>query len=226
MRMTLQVSIGYDSKARHDYTVLEHSIRSRSSVGVDVRKVPEHHTILSRPREITQTTAFSHTRFLTPYMWDFKGVSLFIDPDMLCLCDIKELFDLYDPQYAIQVVKHDYIPQYNTKFVGVLPQAQYAYLRKNWASLIIFNNEKCKEIYTRDIVDNTAGIMLHQFSNIDDSLIGSLPKEYNYIVGETNQAPTAKIVHFSNGMPYVPLFSNCEYAQEWFNEFNIAISNR
>lgn len=224
--MTIQISIGYDSKAGHDYSVLEHSIRRRCSVGVDVRRVPEHDTVLKRPWEITQTTPFSFTRFLTPYLWDFKGVSIFMDPDMLCLCDIKELIDLYDPQYAVQVVKHDYVPHLNTKYVGIQPKAQYAYNRKNWASLIIFNNEKCKEIYTKEIVESVSGIMLHQFSNVDDNLVGALPKQYNYIVGEDNQASTGKIIHFSNGMPYVPYFSTCEYATEWFNELDRSLLSK
>lgn len=223
--MTLQISIGNNKQSVYDFKVLEYSIRQRASISVDIRPVPDHSALLTRSWEITQTTPFSFTRFLTPYMWEYKGISMYMDPDMLCLCDIKELADMYDPQYAIQVVKHNYIPYSHTKYVGQQQQTQYAYQRKNWSSLIIFNNERCKQIYTPETIETLSGIMLHQFTNVEDNMIGSIPKEYNYIVGEPNQAETGKIIHFSNGMPYVPYYSTCEYATNWFEEFGRTIAS-
>jgi hypothetical protein len=49
-------------------------------------------------------TEFTYSRFLTPWLCDFKGVSLFLDPDTLVLCDIYELMEHYSPLNAVTVV--------------------------------------------------------------------------------------------------------------------------
>lgn len=219
--MLVQFCIGRSAKYQFDAKVLEHSIRVRSSVGVDVRFVPEHEAVLSRPWEPNQTTTFSFTRFLSPYIWGYKGFTIYMDPDMLCLCDAKEIAELIDPQYVVQVVEHDYTPAHTTKFVGQQTFPQTTYARKNWSSFIIFNNEKCQTIYTHETINTLPGFMLHSFANLEDNLIGSLPKEYNYLVGEENQAEKPKIIHFTNGMPYA---TSCEYETEWREEVNSMLS--
>ena len=51
---------------------------------------------------------FIYSRFLTPYLWDFKGFAVYADGDMICNADISELADLFDTSKAVQLVKHDY----------------------------------------------------------------------------------------------------------------------
>ena len=38
-----------------------------------------------------QSTEFTYTRFLVPYLCGYQGKAIFIDCDMLCLGDIAEL---------------------------------------------------------------------------------------------------------------------------------------
>lgn len=199
--MTLQFCIGHNGNI--DATVLQHSIRRRSSIDVDVHILPEHEVVLSRPRAKDQPTSF--TRFLSSYDWKYKGFTIFMDPDMLCLCDAKEIAELFDPQYVVQVVKHPH---------------------GSWSSFMIFNNEKCKDVYTLETVNTLSGSMLHGFTNLRDNDIGSLPREYNYVVGENDQAEQAKIVHFTNGMPYVPELNKCQYADVWYEELNEVLRQR
>jgi lipopolysaccharide biosynthesis glycosyltransferase len=182
-----------------------------------------HETYMDTPYEPHQTTPFAFTRFLTPSYWGKTGFSVFMDPDMLCLCDIKQLYDLFDPQYAVQVVKHKYTPRAASKYVGGIEKEQTAYDRKNWSSLIIFNNRMCNEIYTRESLHSHSGLTLNTFRNIPDSMIGSIPKEFNYLVGEDNQIGPAKIVHFTNGSPLAPNMADCEYSTEWNNELTQAL---
>lgn len=221
----LNITLGFSSDHRTDLMVLEHSIRSRTSIPIDFRYAPLHESVLARPREPNQTTPFAFTRFLTPFMCKDAEFSLFMDPDMLCLCDIKELYDLIDPQYAVQVVKHDYTPSSNIKYVGGIMAQQLPYARKNWSSLIIFNHKLCEDIYTFDAVTSLSGLALNTFANVPDELIGELPKPYNYLVGEPNQENPAKIVHFTNGTPMVAGFEQCEYATEWTQEFDNALKH-
>jgi len=214
----LNIHVGYSDGHIMDLAVLEHSIRRRSSIPIDIKYVPEHEIVLNRQRDFHQTTPFSFSRFLVPALWGYKGFSVFMDPDMLCLCDVKELYDAFDPQYAVQVVKHDYVPRTSTKYIGSDIKPQYPYARKNWSSLIIFNNEKCKDIYPFDVVNSAPGLALHAFANIDPSLVGELPKEFNVLVNEDNQAEEAKIAHFTNGMPYIDGYKEGKYADLWLKE--------
>lgn len=80
--------------------------------------------IFSRERNPLQSTDFSFTRFLTPYLSDYQGWSIFIDCDMLVLDDIAKLLALRDQRYAVQVVKHQHIPKEESKFLGAV-QTKY-----------------------------------------------------------------------------------------------------
>ena len=92
--------------------------------------------------------------------------------------DIKELFDLADPKYAAMVVKHDYKPKSNTKMDG---QIQFPYPRKNWSSLILFNNEHPSHKFLD--VNGMTPAELHQFDWIADKDLGELPERWNWLVG-------------------------------------------
>jgi hypothetical protein len=146
-----------------------------------------------------------------------------MDPDMLCLCDIRQLQDLFDPTYAVQVVQHQYTPRKEYKHVGGVEHEQHVYARKNWSSLIIFNNERCRDIYTKQVIDTTPGLTLNTFGNVPDELIGSIPKPFNYLVGEDNQEGPARIVHFTNGTPTGDGPQDCEFATEWNDELHEAL---
>jgi lipopolysaccharide biosynthesis glycosyltransferase len=60
-----------------------------------------------------------------------------MDCDMLLLDDITRLWALRDDAYAVQVVKHDHVPKEKIKFLG---QPQSKYDKKNWSSVMLFNN--------------------------------------------------------------------------------------
>ena len=61
---------------------------------------------------------FIYSRFLSPYLMNFKGWVLYLDGDMVCLADLKELWDLRDKKYAVQVVKHKYKTSMKKKYFG------------------------------------------------------------------------------------------------------------
>jgi hypothetical protein len=216
----LSIHIGFDPKEEIAYEVLSHSIRRRSSVPVEIsplkRKELESRGLYTRPRGQTESTDFSLTRFLVPALSAFRGWSVFMDCDMLCRVDIAALEAEIgrQPDKAVLVCQHDYVPKTQRKFLG---QEQTKYPRKNWSSLMLLNNERCRAL-TPDYVNSASGLELHRFKWLDDEAIGELALEWNWLVTEYEPNPGAKIVHYTLGGPWFDEYRDCDYAQEWFAE--------
>ena len=160
----------------------------------------------TRKRDPLQSTDFSMSRFLTPYLSNYQGWSLFTDCDMIMRDDIAKLWQLRDDRYAVMCVQHDYVPKDTEKFLG---EKQTKYQKKNWSSVILFNNSKCKAL-TPDYVNTATGLELHQFKWLQgDHLIGALPAKWNHLVGEYAPNPDAALVHYTLGGPYFDEYRNC-----------------
>lgn len=211
----VRIFVGFDSKEIVAYHVLCQSILERSSMPVVFSPIVLGNLrgIFERERNPLQSTEFSFSRFLVPYLSDYQGWSMFIDCDMLARADIAELWALRDDSYAAMCVKHDYVPKIETKFLG---QTQTKYEKKNWSSMILFNNARCRAL-TREFVNTATGLQLHQFKWLDsDEEIGAVPVVWNYLVNEYEYREDAKIVHFTDGGPYFEEYRNDDYAEEWF----------
>jgi hypothetical protein len=209
----LNVYIGFDSNEVVAYHVLCQSILSKSSRPVRFTpiNIANLKGLFQRERNQLQSTEFSFSRFLVPYLSGYSGWSLFMDCDMLARADIAKLFDLIDDRYSVMVCKHDYVPKGDTKFLG---NVQTKYEKKNWSSLVLFNNAACKAL-TPAYVNSATGLELHQFKWLgDDSKIGSLPLEWNWLVGEYPYSAQAQICHFTLGGPYFG-YQGLDYADEW-----------
>ena len=213
-----QIYIGYDPKEVVAFHTLAHSIQRRSSIPVSIAPLMQSQlkTLYTRARGPTESTEFSLTRFLVPALSDFRGWSLFMDCDMLCRADIAELaaFTARAGDKAVLLCKHDYVPKTERK---MLDQGQTRYPRKNWSSVMLFNNARCAAL-TPQYVNSATGLELHRFAWLEDALIGELPLEWNWLVGEYKHNPDAKIVHFTIGGPYFDEYRGCDYAEEWFDE--------
>jgi hypothetical protein len=215
----ITIYIGYDPRESVAFHTLAHSILRRASVPISIAPLAQSQLrgVYRRTRGPTESTEFSLTRFLVPHLSGFSGWSLFMDCDMLCRFDIAELMKQTERQAdkAVLVCKHDYVPKTQRKF---LDQVQTRYPRKNWSSLMIFNNARCRSL-SADYVNSASGLELHRFAWIEDAAIGELPLEWNWLVGEYAYNPAAKIVHFTIGGPYFAAYRDCDYAAEWFAEF-------
>ena len=214
----LDIHIGFDPREAVAFDTLAHSIQRRASIPVSIKPLVQKDLrdarLYTRERGPTESTEFSLTRFLVPALAGYRGWSLFMDCDMLCRADIAELFAQRQADKAVLVVKHDYVPKTQRKF---LDQVQTKYERKNWSSLMLFNNERCRAL-TPQYVSSASGLELHRFKWVDDELIGELPKEGNWLVTEYDYNPNAKIVHYTLGGPWFDAYRECEYAAEWFAE--------
>jgi hypothetical protein len=211
----LRVFIGWDSKEPVAFSVAAHSILTRASAPVSITplNLTALRGVFNRVRGPQESTEFSMSRFLVPYLCNFMGYAVFMDCDMVVRTDLYEVMDEVlkneptseygrsrsTPEEAVWVVKHDYTPQASTKFLGF---QQTAYPCKNWSSLMVFNNPKCRAL-TPQYVNTASGLDLHRFTWTKNP-IGSLPKSWNHLVGEENQCEPvdAKILHFTNGGPW------------------------
>ncbi len=213
----IRVFIGFDPREDVAFGVLAHSIHERSSEPVSITplRLSELGAVYRRPRDPLQSTDFSFSRFLTPWLCDYKGWAIFMDCDMLVLDDIAKLWRLRDDRYAVQVVKHVHVPKEDVKFLGAV---QTKYEKKNWSSVMLMNCAKCTAL-TPEYVNAATGLQLHQFKWLgDDHLIGEIPHAWNHLVGYDAPRRDASLVHYTIGGPYFAAYRDCEYAKEWFAE--------
>jgi hypothetical protein len=241
------VWVGFDARESAAFAVTRHSIRRTINTPIPVRGIilddVRRRNLYYRPTEridlpsgnnvlidvISEhpmATEFAISRFLTPHlaretMPSFsERWALFMDCDMLVRHDIGRLFDQRDPTKAVQVVKHDFRPKNTTKMDG---QVQSQYSRKNWSSVILFNvDHPANQRLTVDLINNVPGRDLHGFCWLEDHEIGELDIEWNYLVGfhTVDDCLDPAIVHFTDGIPTMAGYEDCDYADEWRRSLN------
>lgn len=213
-----KVFVGWDTREDIAYQVCEHSILTRS---VDTEVIPlvqkDLRTVGLYKREIDplSSTEFTFTRFLIPAIMNYKGWALFCDCDIIFLDDIQKLFDLKDDKYAVMCVQHDYTVNEGYKMDGRL---QTIYPRKNWSSVFLINcGHPSNQQLTVDLVNTETGKYLHRFAWLDDSEIGSIPVDWNWLVGVYSEPKdgTPKAIHYTEGGPWFKNYRNCEYHSQW-----------
>lgn len=187
----LKVFIGYDARQPVSYNVLQHSIITRSSKPVAITPL----VIEQLPFKRTGLTPFTFSRFLVPWLCDYKGWALFLDIDIILQDDIAKLFDLADDKYTVMVSKNK--------------------IKFEWASAILFNCEKNK-ILTPAYCETAE--KLHQISWCAENEVGNFPNEWNHLVGYDRPRTDAKLVHYTQGIPCFPETLDSEYSEQWHNE--------
>ena len=213
----IRIFIGYDPREAVSFSVLAHSIHRRASQPVSITPLmlSQLQSVFSRERDPKQSTDFAFSRFLVPYLSGYAGWSIFMDCDMIVREDIVNLMNCADDRYAVMVVKHDHKPKEKVKFLG---QQQTRYEKKNWSSVMLFNNARCQAL-TPEYVNTATGLQLHQFKWLDnDALIGELPHKWNHLADYDVYDPDAALVHYTIGGPYFSSYRDCDYADEWFTE--------
>ena len=221
----LKIYIGVDPKEMVTFHVLSHSIMARASGPVSITPLylPNIRGLYDRPRDAGQSTEFTYSRFLTPWLAG-PEVSIFMDSDMLCLSNVYDLerMAMEQPYSDVLVVKHDYKPKLEKKFLN---QPQSEYPCKNWSSLMVFNGHRLAVRYlTPEYINRASPMDLHQFKWA--RAVGEIPAEWNHLVGEYDPRLDAKLVHYTLGAPCFRKYQHCEYAGEWFEELGRMTSCR
>ena len=223
----VKVFIGYDQREHIAAEICKYSIIKRSNIK------HKHITFLksedikefTRIREPNQSTDFTYTRFMVPYLSGFKGYSIFCDCDFLFLDDIEEVIRRVNPKVAVSVVKHPkYIPNSQQKMNGI---EQHAMDRKNWDSLIVFNNSNpYTTILTPEYVNTLMpGRKLHTFDWLPDGQIGSLSLDWNELDGYY-ELDNPRAIHYTDGGPWFKDYKQTYYSKFWWDEYNEYIDTR
>jgi len=215
----IRVFIGYDSKAPVLYNVLQHSIQRRASMPVQIIPVmlSQIRGIYHRQADPLASTEFSFSRFLVPFLSNYRGWSLFIDNDMVMLDDVAKLWALRDDRYSVMCTKHRHVAAEAKKFLGT---RQSRYAKKNWSSCVLFNNAKCTAL-TPDYVNTAPGLELHQFKWLEsEQQIGDIPLRWNYLADVEGADHEISMIHYTLGGPCYDEYKKCEYANLWRREFD------
>lgn len=182
----MRVFIGYDERQTVAFQVCAHSVWKTASQPVAISRL--HLPMLPITRR--GLTAFTYSRFLTPYLSNFEGYSLFLDSDILVRADVHELLEDI-PFGAVSVVPHE--------------------RRFERPSVMLFDNERCRHL-TPEFIQNPANGM---FDMRWASSVGNLSSTWNHLVGYDPPNPDAKIVHFTKGIPVWTETQECEFAGDW-----------
>ena len=221
----LNVFIGWDPAETIAYHVLCNSIMRHASGPVSITPLVQASLrqagLYTRERGKTESTEFSLTRFLVPYLSGYGDYSIFLDCDMLCQGDIYELVKIAkaDELRAVWCAKHSYTPSSTLKMQA---QTQTVYPRKNWSSVMVFRNKFCDKL-TPAYVNTASGLDLHRmaWAGVDQN-IGELPLDWNHLVGEYAPNADAKLLHYTIGGPWFWDYRNTEHCDLWFKELDLA----
>ena len=214
----VKIYIGFDQREAIAYHTFVQSLIDHASIPLDITPLAVKTLKGYEEKHKDKSNDFVYSRFLTPFLNNFKGWAIFVDGDMICQKDSKELLDLRDGSKALQVVKHDYKTKANQKYLGNINQD---YPRKNWSSVILWNCEHPKhKILTPDFIANESGKYLHRFSWLEDNEIGELPKEWNWLATEYPNNEQANIIHYTLGTPCFKDYRNTEMADIWLKKYD------
>lgn len=213
MSKLLNIFIGFDQKEAIAYHTFVQSLIEKSSVPLSIIPLAENNLNFYNESHSDGTNKFTYSRFLIPYLMDYNGWAIFVDGDMVCLSDIKELISYFDPKYAVSVVKHDYKTKQKLKYFG---QKNEDYPRKNWSSVIIWNcsHPKNKQL-NPSFVNNKEGSFLHRFKWLNDQEIGDLPKSWNWLAIEYPEKDNLKLIHYTLGTPCFKDYANTSLSEFW-----------
>jgi lipopolysaccharide biosynthesis glycosyltransferase len=194
----INIYIGVDNDRLIDFFALSNSLIKNSTglikiIPLETNKIVEYNRDTSN-----QSTSFTYSRFLVPYLSNYEGWSIFMDSDFIFLDDVYRLFDFKDDSKDVMVVKHNYTPKHKSKFLN---NPQVNYHMKNWSSLMIFNNSKCTTL-TSEYVNESSWEDLHQFKWTKN--IGEIDRRWNFLVGDYENEDVSAL-HFTYG---TPIYSN------------------
>ena len=219
----MKVFIGHDPREDIAWRVCRHAIRRHAiaqhgaDIAIAALRQPQLRTdgLYTRPPDAGASTEFSLTRFLTPYLAGDAGWSLFADCDILFTTDLRRILDGVDPSKAVHVVQHDYAPRQSVKMDG---QVQAAYPRKNWSSLMLFNNaHPAVRALTPALVNNATPAHLHRLEWVrEEAAIGALSPAWNFLVGEQDPPESLPLgIHYTNGGPWFAETCDVDYGDLW-----------
>jgi lipopolysaccharide biosynthesis glycosyltransferase len=147
-----------------------------------------------------------------------------MDCDIIVKTDLTKLLDLiHEPGLMSWNMPHVYVAphDYRTKVTAKATGANEDYPRKNWSSVMLFNNMQCLTLGP-EYVNTASPADLHRLVWARE--IGNLPLEYNWLVEEYRHNDQAKILHYTLGTPCFPGYESGDHSDDWYHYFKRVIS--
>lgn len=221
----LRVFIGYDQREQIAYDVAEKTARGwgcqviplyeerlRLS-GMLTRPTDRRGSLFDLNSNAEMSTEFAISRFFVPLL-AHAGWCLFADSDVVFLEDPMELMAHANPDKALHCVKHESLQVDETKMRG---QAQQAYARKCWSSVILWNaDHPANKRLNLTTLNQWPGRDLHGLRWLADSEIGELPSSANWLVGLQPKPERPQIAHFTMGTPDMPERRPTDHDELWW----------
>lgn len=192
---TFPVFIGYDSRQPVAFQVAAHSIWRNTLAPVQVTRLG----LAGLPITRRGLTDFTYARFMVPWLCGYEGFAAFMDSDVMMRGDARDLFAL---AYLDQITN-------GPASVYVVKHAQHRY---EWPSVMVFDCERCRTL-TPEFVQDDKRNPLFDFAWAER--VGTLPGEWNHLVGYDPPNESARLVHFTQGIPCWPETVGCEFSDEW-----------
>lgn len=212
----IPIFIGYDPREAVAYHVCCQSLIRTASQPLALTPLALKNLRAYRETHSDGSNNFIYSRFLVPHLMQYQGWALYIDGDMLLRDDVAALWALRDESKAVLCVQHDYKTRTTDKYLGA-KNADYP--RKNWSSVVLWNcAHPANRAVTPEFVMSSSGAQLHRFTWLDDSLIGALPKAWNWLPDEFGANPEAKLLHWTLGLPCFHEYADVPMAAEWHRE--------
>lgn len=193
----LPVFIGFDHRQPLAYTVARASVERHAKRPVAVQPL----RIDWLPIKRVGLTEFTFSRYLVPWLCQFKGPAVFMDADIVVRADVHDLVAAVDPAMAVSVAKH--------------------VARFEWPSVMVFrcDNTRCWALIPEyiDAPENQP-----QTLEWAGNRLGDLPREWNFCVGYEEPYDTPKLIHFTAGIPCWPETIKSPHADLWIEEWRAA----
>ena len=218
------IYIGYDKREQAAYNVAKYSIEKHTDYPVRIIPLIKQdlieRKIYRRGVDPMASTDFTFLQFYIPLLQHYEGTALFIDCDFVITRDINELFCLAEKNVAASVVQHNYVPRNSLKMDG---KVQAPLPRKNWASCLLWNcGHPSNRRLDSDFLNTSDAGVLYRFEWLKDEEIGSLPVDWNFLVGEYELADYGfseqnlpGILHYTLGGPWFEHLKDCPLASVW-----------
>ena len=214
----ITIVVGFDQREAIAYHTFCQSILETSTIPIQFIPLAINSLYFYNENHNDGSNNFIYSRFLTPYICDFKGFAVYADGDMICNADISELAGLFDTSKAVQLVKHDYKTKRSIKYFG---NENKNYPRKNWSSVVIFNCQHPRnKILTPQFIQEHDGAFLHRFQWLQDDEIGELDSTWNYLALEYKPRKDAKLIHYTLGTPCLVDFKEAEMSDIWWKTYS------
>lgn len=212
------VFIGFDQKEAIAYHCFVQSLIDNSTIPLSITPLAENNLDIYEEKHSDGSNKFTYSRFLVPYLMNFKGWAVYFDGDMICVNDVRQLLNNIDKKFAVLVVKHEYKTKQEKKYFG---QRNENYPRKNWSSVIIWNCEHPKnKLLTPNFISNRDGAFLHRFKWLQDDEIGEIDKKWNWLAIEYPKISEPNLIHYTLGTPCFQEYKDTSMSDYWIKTFN------